>query len=109
MSVHVTPHMWAAGAIAVLVIAVTVSPITSSGGDFPVTNTDPRIAKPMADVVPAERALAPMAGSVTDMPTESPFTLRKTGSVRGPRIGLPPPPPLDVPSPPLLPMVEASK
>jgi hypothetical protein len=40
------------------------------------------------------------------MPVDSPFTLHKTNKVSGPRIGLPPPPPLDLPFPPLLPLVE---
>jgi hypothetical protein len=103
-----TPHLVVAGLISLIAIAVTVGPLTTGGGDYPIVNTDPKVSGPVPEVVPASVALTHLVEGADRMPVDSPFTLRKSGVIRGPRIGLPPPPPLDLPEPPMLPLVEVS-
>lgn len=104
MASKVTPHLVVAGAILLIALVITVGPLLSGAGSYPVERTDPKVATPAAAVVPATVATDPLVAGIDRMPVDSPFTLRKTGVTRGPRIGMPPPPPLDLPVPPLLPL-----
>lgn len=104
MAIKVTPHLLVAGAIVLVALAITLGPLMTGSGSYPIERTDPKVATPAAGVIPASAATDPLVGSTDRMPVDSPFTLRKTGVTRGPRIGLPPPPPLDLPVPPLLPL-----
>lgn len=110
MAVKPTPHLIAAGVISLIAMALAVGPLTTGPGDHPIVNTDPRVVTPALQVVPATVALDPVVVQDHDgMPTENPFTLRKSGRTYGPRIPLPPPPPLDLPPPPLLPLAEVRR
>lgn len=104
MAAKVTPHVLVAGAILLVALVITVGPLMTGAGSYPIERTDPKVATPAAAVVPATTATEPLVAGIDRMPVDSPFTLRKTGITRGPRIGLPPPPPLDLPVPPLLPL-----
>ncbi len=104
MAMKLTPHLAVAGAIVLVALAITFGPLVTGPGDFPITTTDPKVATPAAPIYPATSALDPLVAGAERMPTDNPFTLRKTGKTRGPRIGLPPPPPLDLPLPPILPL-----
>jgi hypothetical protein len=100
--------MIVAGCVLLVTIILVVGPLTTGGGDHPIDNTDPRALTPALEVTPAQKALDPLVEQVHEgMPSESPFTLRKTTRSYGPRIPLPPPPPLDLPPPPLMPLAEA--
>jgi len=68
--------------------------------------TNPRVVGQNATLLPAGAATDAVVPPFAHLPDGNPFTLRKHGIVRGPRIGLPPPPPLAPPSPPVLPLPE---
>jgi hypothetical protein len=106
MAARVTPQLIAAGAIVVVALAVCLPPLFSGGGDYPVLVTNPRVAGQGGAVLPASLATDPVVPPFARLPDGNPFTLRKNGVVRGPRIGVPPPPPLTPPSPPVLPLPE---
>ncbi len=104
MAIKITPHLAVAGGIVLVALAITVGPLVTGPGDFPITTTDPKVATPAAPIYPATAALDPLVDGVDRMPTDNPFTLRKTGKTHGLRISVPPPPPLDLPLPPILPL-----
>lgn len=103
----VTPHLIAAGIIAIAALGLAISPLLTGGGNFPIVETQQRVADARPPVVPATTATAPLAGAVIELPVgTNPFALRRTGVKRGPQIPLPPPPPLTPPAPPVLPLPE---
>lgn len=60
-----------------------------------------------AYTVPASRALAPLQPAyATVSAATNPFTMRRAGEVRSTRLPFPPPPPLDLPALPYLPVTE---
>jgi hypothetical protein len=106
MSGRVTPHLIAAGIILLVAILISLAPLLQGSGDYQVLVTNPRVADRGADLLPASAATDAVVAPYVRLPDGNPFTLRKTGTVRGPRISLPPPPPLTPPSPPVLPLPE---
>lgn len=106
MGKFITPHLIAAAVIVLIALGISVSPLLSGSGDYRVLVTTPRVATGTAAVMPAAVAMDPVVTPFAELPEGNPFTLRKTGKVRGPRIGMPPPPPLTPPTPPVLPLTE---
>lgn len=106
MTQSITPQVITAGVILVVALAVSWSPLTSGSGDYRVLVVKPRVTTQSGTLLPAATATAPVVPPFAQLPEGNPFTLRKHGVVRGPRIGLPPPPPLTSPSPPVLPLPE---
>ncbi len=103
-----TPHLIAAAAIVVVAAAICLPALFSGGGSYAIAGTVPKVASPAPTLLPAAVAVEALAVAFERPGEDNPFTLRKTSVRRGPRITLPPPPPLDVPAPPLLPIPETS-
>jgi len=101
-----TPHLIAAAAIVVIAAAICVPALFASGGSYPITGTVAKVATPEHPVLPAAAAVDALVPAFERGGEDNPFTLRKTRGRGGPRITLPPPPPLTVPAPPLLPIPE---
>ena len=106
MAHRVSPHLIAAGSIIVVALGVCWSSLFSGAGDYQVLVTNPRVTGQSGSMLPAGAATDAMVPPFAHLPDGNPFTLRKHSVVRGPRIGLPPPPPLAPPSPPVLPLPE---
>jgi len=106
MAQRVSPHVMAAAAITVVALGVCWSPLFSGAGDYQVLVTNPRVSGQSGTLLPAGAATDAVVPPYARLPDGNPFTLRKHSVVRGPRIGLPPPPPLTPPSPPVLPLPE---
>lgn len=103
-----TPHLIAAAVIVLIAIGVGLPALIAGGGSHPITGTVARVAAPTPTLVPAAAAVDPLVASFARLGEDNPFTLRKTGFRKGPRVNLPPPPPLEPPAPPLLPLPEAA-
>ncbi len=106
MKVAVTPHLGVAAAIALCSLFIAFDPLVTGPGSHDLTVTELKIAPTSADkaVMPAARALDPLVADFSDGPQSNPFTLRKTTVAKGPRIPFPPPPPLEPPTPAVLPL-----
>ena len=102
-----TPHLIAAVVIVLIALGVSMPALLSGSGSHPITGTIPRVVAPVPALVPASTAVDPLVGSFDRVSEDNPFTLRKGATRKGPRITLPPPPPLEPPAPPLLPIPEA--
>ena len=103
---QVTPHLLIAGAVTLIVLVVTVPGLIGDGGSWQVTDHELRVVGPTTDtaVVPATRATDPVVPELAHLPDTDPFNPQAPGmNVTG--VAAPPPPPLQLPSLPVLPAV----
>lgn len=103
-----TPHLIAAAAIVVIAVAISLPALFAGGGSYPIAGTVSKVVTPMPELLPATAAVEPLVQAFERPSDDNPFNLRKTKARGGPRITLPPPPPLSVPTPPLMPILEAA-
>jgi hypothetical protein len=106
MRLRITPHLIAAAVIVLAALVICSSPLLSGAGDYRVLVTTPRVISQGGSLLPASVATDAVMPAFSRPADGNPFTLRKSVVARGPRIGLPPPPPLTPPTPPVLPLPE---
>jgi hypothetical protein len=101
-----TPHLLVAGVLVVIALFATASGLLGGSGGYPVTTRDLRVvgSSTRTDVVAAERATAPLVADLAGPPSSNPFSARKDGSTPILNIPLPPPPRVEYPSLPVLPV-----
>lgn len=103
---QITPHLAIAGAVTLVVLAVTVPGLIGDGGSWEVTVKELRVVGPATetDVTPAARATDPVVPELSHLPDADPFNPQAQGmTVTG--VAAPPPPPLELPPLPVLPAV----
>ena len=103
-----TPHLIAAALIVLLAAAISLPALLAGGGSYPIGGTVAKVASPVPTLVPSAIAVEPLVGTFERPSEDNPFNLRKTKTRGGPRITLPPPPPLTLPAPPLMPIQGAT-
>ncbi len=103
-----TPHLIAAALIVVIAVAISLPALFSGGGSHQITGTVAKVVTPVPTLLPVTAAVQPLVPGFERLSDDNPFNLRKTKTRGGPRITMPPPPPLTLPAPPLMPILEAT-
>jgi hypothetical protein len=105
---NVSPHLVVAGVLVVLALCATLGPICTGTGSYPIPVTDLKIAATAEDktVTTADAAIMPLIPTLSHLPDSNPFVLRKVGAEVGIKLAFPPPPPVQLPAPPILPLAE---
>jgi hypothetical protein len=102
-----TPHMILAGIARALTLLLTIGSIFTSSSAIEITITDLKVERKAGDldIIPADTPIKPLVAELGGQPQANPFTLKPVGP---PKSQLPPapPPPLDLPIPPILPLPE---
>ena len=90
-----------------LAILVSFDALFTSGSGYVVNLTELRVAlsKQQKNVVPASKPIEPLVPGLSGVPPVNPFTLRGPAMKKLP-IPLPPPPPVELPPLPVLPIPE---
>jgi hypothetical protein len=101
-----TPHLLVAGVLVVIALFASASSLLGGSGSYPVATRDLRVIGPgtRTDVVPAERATAPLVADLAGLPSANPFSERRDTRTSPLNIPLPPPPRLEYPPLPVLPV-----
>ena len=103
-----TTQMWIALGAVFLALLITIGPVLAGGASYPVPITEQRVAPAsILVIVPGDRPIAPLQADQSGPPQSNPFTLRPGQAGHG-VLPIPPPPapPLELPLPPALPVVE---
>ncbi len=98
-------HLLIGAAAVVISLISLVTGLGSSVGNIAESTTDSTKTTLGAHVVTAARALQPVVASAVGDPTTNPFTMKRA-ELRSTRLSFPPPPPLDLPALPVLPIAE---
>ncbi len=101
-----TNHLLIAGGLVVLSFITLGIGLTSSGAIDAEHGGDTGKPALGTRVIPAARATDPLSRDSATEPATNPFTLKKAGEVKQTRLPFPPPPPLDLPALPILPIAE---
>lgn len=99
-------HLLIAGSLVVMSFITLVLGATSSGAIDAETQTEGGKPSLGSHIVPAARALEPLSREFANEPVTNPFTLKKAGEVKQTRLPFPPPPPLELPPLPVMPIAE---
>ena len=99
-------HLLIAGGLVVLSFITLGLGLTASGTVDAESLGDPGKTALGPHVIPAARALEPLSREFASEPATNPFTLKKAGEVKQTRLPFPPPPPLELPALPVLPIPE---
>lgn len=99
-------HLLIAGSLVVVSFITLGLGATSSGSITSADSTDGNKPALGSHIVPAARALDPLSREFANEPATNPFTLKKAGEIKQTRLPFPPPPPLELPPLPVLPIAE---
>jgi hypothetical protein len=102
-----TPHLLVAAVLVVVGLFATASALIGGAGSYPIPVRDLRVVGPATDtkVVPAERATGPLVADLSAPPASNPFSARRDFRSVELAIGQPPPPRVEYPALPVLPVV----
>lgn len=108
---RITRHAVAATALVAAGIAIALPLVLSLGDErtIPVEKLTVPEERARPPLVPANRALGPVAQNQSGMAMGNPFALRERGRSAQLPVPEPPPPPLALPEPPLTPFAPASR
>jgi hypothetical protein len=101
------PHLLVAAVLVVIALFGTASALIGGAGSYPVLVKDLRVVGPSTrtDVIGAERAIAPVVPELSTPPVSNPFSARRSPSIPFDiKVPLPPPPRLEYPPLPVLPV-----
>jgi hypothetical protein len=104
---RISSHQVVALAAVAVAILISLQALFTSGSGYVVNLTELRVAPTKRDliIVPASKAIEPLVPGLSGVPPVNPFTLRGPAMRKLP-IPLPPPPPVELPPLPVLPIPE---
>jgi hypothetical protein len=100
-----SPHVLIAAVLAAIALFATSSALLGGGGGYPMPTRDLRVigSATRTDVVPGERAFAPLVAELSTPPLSNPFSKRPQATTQMAKYPPPPPPRLELPPLPVLP------
>ena len=100
-----TKHLLLGGAAVLLSLIALVTGLGAHAGDELATPGDNTKVSLGAHVISADRALLPLVPAYAGEAATNPFTMKRA-ELRSSHLNFPPPPPLDLPALPVLPIPE---